>query len=78
MTISFLDDWIDLVPLNKIIGFGADSITPFLTVGVRKRTFDNIAEALSRRVIQGEMNREEAEEICRMWLYDNPKRIYRL
>ena len=30
MTISFLDEWIDLVPLNKIIGFGADGKSPFL------------------------------------------------
>jgi len=66
------------VPLNKIIGFGADGKSPFLTAGVRRRTFDNIAEVLSRRVIRGEMNIEEAEAICCMWLYDNPKRIYRL
>lgn len=78
MTLSFLDEWIDLVPLNKIIGFGADGRTPFLTAGVRRRTFDNIAEVLSSRVMRDEMNLEEAEEICRWWLYDNPKRIYRL
>ena len=78
MTISFLDEWIDLVPLNKIIGFGADGKSPFLTAGVRRRTFDNIAEVLSHRVKGGGMNLEEAEEICRMWLYDNPKRIYAL
>jgi len=78
MTISFLDEWIDLVPLNKIIGFGADAKMPFITAGVRRRTFDNIAEVLSRRVKGGEMDIEEAKEICRMWLYDNPKRIYGL
>jgi hypothetical protein len=78
MTKSFLNEWIDLVPLNKIIGFGADSETPFLTAGNRRRTFDNIAEVLARRVTGGEMSIEEAEEICRMWLYDNPKKIYRL
>ena len=78
MTISFLDEWIDLVPLNKIIGFGADSKSPFLTVGNRRRTFDNIAEVLSLRIKKGEMDIEEAKEICRMWLYDNPKKIYKL
>ena len=78
MTISFLDEWIDLVPVNKIIGFGADGRSPFLTAGLRKRTFDNIAEVLSRRVKGDEMTLEEAKEICRMWLYDNPKRIYSL
>jgi predicted TIM-barrel fold metal-dependent hydrolase len=78
MTISFLDEWIDLVPLNKIIGFGADSQTPFLTAGVRRRTFDNIAEVLSHRVAKGEMDMEEAKEICHMWLYNNPTRRYKL
>ena len=78
MTQSFLDEWIDLVPLNKIIGFGADSSTPFLTAGVRKLTFDNIAEVLSRRVERGDMGADEACDICDLWLCQNPKKIYRL
>jgi len=75
---NFLNEWIDIVPLNKIIGFGADSRTPFLTAGVRKRTFLNIAEVLAVRVENGEVDMDEAREICKMWLYDNPKNLYGL
>jgi hypothetical protein len=78
MTRHFLDEWMDLVPLNKMIGFGADSRTPFLTVGNRKITFENIAAVLAKRIDGGLMDYAEAEMVCKMWLYDNPKRVYKL
>jgi len=78
MTENFLNEWIDLVPLNKIIGFGGDNDVPQKTYGVLVMTRENIARALAVRIARGQMSESRAADICRMWLYDNPKRIYGL
>ncbi len=79
MTEQMLNEWIDLVPANKIIGFAGDNCDgPEKTYGVLRMMQENIARALSVRVGRGQMSESRAVEMCRMWLYDNPKRIYRL
>ena len=37
-----------------------------------------IARALAVRVSRGQMTESRAADVCRRWLYENPKRIYRL
>jgi len=79
MTEQMLNEWIDLVPTNKIIGFGGDN--PFSvekTYGVLKMTQENLARALAVRLARGQMSESRALEICADWLYNNPKRIYAL
>jgi hypothetical protein len=77
MTEQMLNEWVDLVPLNKISGFGGDNCDgPEKTYGVLRMTQENIARALAVRVKRGQMSESRAVETCRMWLYDNPKRIY--
>lgn len=79
MTEHMLNEWIDLVPLNKIIGFGGDNCDgPEKTFGVLRMMQENIARALAVRVTRGQLSEARAVEICRMWLYDNPRRIYHL
>jgi len=78
MTEHMLNEWLDLVPTTKIIGFGGDNLTPEKTVGTLKLTREIIARVLSVRVSRGEMSEERAGDICRAWLYENPKRIYAL
>ena len=78
MTENMLNEWIDLVPLNKIIGFGGDNAVPEKTYGVLVMARENIARALAVRIARGQMSESRAADICRMWLYDNPKRIYGL
>jgi len=78
MTEHVLNEWIDLVPTNKIIGFGGDLSVPEKVYGVLKMTQENIARALAVRLSRGQMSETQAVEICRNWLYDNPKRIYPL
>ena len=79
MTQQFLNEWIDLVPVNKIIGFGGDNCFGVeKTYGVLTMAKENIARALAIRVERKEMTEARAVAICRLWLYDNPKRIYRL
>jgi len=79
MTQHMLNEWIDLVPVSKIIGFGGDNcFSPEKTYGVLVLARENIARALAVRVVRGEMSEDRAVDICRGWLYDNPKRIYGL
>jgi len=79
MTCSALTEWLDLVPVNKIIGFGGDYNVPVEKVyGHLVMAREDIARVLADRVSRGLMNREEALEIAHMWFYDNPKELYRL
>ena len=79
MTRQMLNEWIDLVPVNKIIGFGGDNVQgPEKTYGVLKMAEENIARALAERVTSGYMTESRAVEVCRLWLYENPVRIYNL
>jgi len=80
MAVSALDEWLDLVPVNKIVGFGGD-------LGVRGlecicghliMAKENIARVLGGRVDDGLMGMSEAIEIAQDWFYDVPKELYKL
>ncbi len=77
MTECMLGEWIDLVPANKIIGFGGDvSSGPYKVYGALCLARENIARALAARITRGEMSESRAVALCRAWLLENPKRIY--
>jgi len=79
MTCSFLDEWLDLVPTNKIFAFGGDYIRPVEKVyGHLVMARENIAKVLAGRVEEGLMSEEEAVAVAKKWFYDNPKAVYRL
>ena len=79
MTEHLVNEWIDLVPASKIIGFGGDvSTSPYKIYGALCLARENIARALAVRVRRGQMSEQRAVDLCRTWLYDNPKRIYGL
>lgn len=80
MTVSALDEYIDLIPLNKIIGFGGDYSSRCVekVYGHLKMARENIAEVLAGRIDRGLMGFDEAVEICRLWLYENPRQLYKL
>lgn len=67
---------VELLPVNKIAGFGGDVCTPVNTVGNLSISLENMAQAFSELVRSGDMSAAEAEETCRLWLYENPKQIY--
>ncbi len=73
-----LNEWIDLVPINKIIGFGGDNGAPEKTYGALQIAKENIARALADRITRGQLSESRAADICRAWLYDNPKKLYSL
>jgi len=79
MTVSALDEVMDLVPMNKIIAFGGDYGRPVEKVyGHLVMAREDLAAVLGRRVDRGSLGYAEAVELARKWLYDNPKALYNL
>ena len=79
MTCAALDEWMDLVPMNKIIAFGGDYGKPVEKVyGHLLMAREDIAAVLSGRVEEGLMSEEQAVAVARQWFYDNPKALYGL
>ncbi len=79
MTVSFLDEWIDMVPIHKISGFGGDYNRPVEKVyGHLLMAKENIARVLAGRIADGTMTESQAIGIAQRLLYDNPKELYEL
>jgi len=79
MTRSALDECMDIVPMNKIIGFGGDYGRPVEKVyGHLVMAREDIAAVLGRRVDRGFMSVDEAISVARKWLWDNPRQLYKL
>lgn len=66
---------VEMLPLNKIHGFGGDYIHPIQIGGHLKIAYENIAEGLWHFVERGIMNEDEAVWIAKLWLYENPKKL---
>ncbi len=69
---------IELLPANKIVGFGGDVCLPVNTVGNLDFALHNLAEAFSDLIRAGEITATDAEDLGYAWLYENPTQIYRL
>ena len=79
MARSALDEYIDLLGDDKIIGFRGDVRWMVHKVyGHLELARRNVASVLTRRIMAGRMDLDEAERLTRMWFFDNPARIYRL
>jgi hypothetical protein len=79
MSQAALDQWIDLVPVNKIIGFGGDYRKPVEKIyGHLLMAKEDIATVLARRVGAGMLSTDEAINLARAFLYDNVKALYTL
>jgi hypothetical protein len=79
MTVAALDEWLDMVPANKILAFGGDYGKPVEKVyGHLVMAREDIALVLARRVRDGPMTESQAVEVARRWFWDNPKELYGL
>jgi uncharacterized protein len=79
MVLNSLDEWIDIVPTNKIIAFGGDVITlPQHAVGMLEVAKQNICRGLARRIERDRLDMAGAKKILKDWFYENPVRIYGL
>jgi predicted TIM-barrel fold metal-dependent hydrolase len=73
-----LSEWLDTVPVNKIMAFGGDYIFAEGTYGHSVLARDNIARVLSDRVEDGSMKLEDAKAIARRMLRDNALELFRI
>ena len=73
-----LNTWIDMVPGNKVFGFGGDYSVVEKVYGHLTMAKENITAVLAQRVSDSAMSEETARQWVRRLLYDNPARGYRL
>jgi predicted TIM-barrel fold metal-dependent hydrolase len=79
LTRSVLDEWIDYVPLNKILGFGGDIHTlPEHVWGQLAVAKDNLCAVMASRVDRGRWGLDDAKQVLQAWLWDNPVKLYQL
>ena len=79
MTRSALDEWLDLVAVNKIIAFGGDThLWVEWSVGDLIQARENVAWVLARRTSDGLMNEEQAIDFAHLMFYENPADLYDL
>ncbi len=79
MMTQFLDEYIDLVPVNKISAFGADYISEVENVyGHWIMALNILAKVFARKIDAEIMDYDDAIYLGHMFLYENPKNIYNL
>jgi len=77
-TRQILRDWLDLIPANKIIGFGGDLRHVELVYGHLYEARRNIVQVLAERVERGDDTMDEAIRIAQFLLHDSPAEAFNL
>ena len=77
-TVRFIEELVDTVPMNKIFGFGGDYGFVEGVYGHLKIALENISLALSNKVEKGYISKNEALDIAKRMLYDNPIEFFKL
>jgi hypothetical protein len=75
---SALSEWLEMVPNNKIFGFGGDYSIVEKVYGHLTLARQNIAAVLAEKITMGAMSRSEAVVIARRLLFENPREFYGL
>jgi hypothetical protein len=80
LSLRALREWLDLVPWNKILGFGGDygNRTVVNTYGHLLLARRNLVTALVGAMRDGRMVGADADRLLQAWLVDNPRELYRL
>jgi len=73
-----LDEWIDLVPGDRILGFGSDVGWPELVVSHLSMARLCIADVLTKKVMLDLLTEETAMRVVRQILRENPVELYGL
>ena len=71
-----LDEYLETVPANKILGFGGDYRYPELTYAHAQMARSNVVQVLAAKVEAGLFPEESALEIGRMLLRDNAMHLF--
>lgn len=70
-----LAEWLETVPVNKIIAFGGDYLFVEGTYAHSRMARESVARVLSEKVKTGCMSEEEAVQIAQLILHDNAARL---
>ena len=70
--------YVDLLPRNKVLGFGGDYSIVENVYGHLVLARQDIARALARKVDEGALTDDAARAWARAMLHDNPARIYKI
>ena len=71
-----LHEMLETVPSNKIFGYGGDYRYPELSYAHAKMARRNIAQVLAEKVSDGSCSGDEALELGRKLLHDNPDALF--
>lgn len=74
----YLQEFIETVPVNKIMGYGGDSQTVEGAYGASVLARESVSQALVNEVRSGYLTEDEAIEIARKILRENALKIYNL
>ena len=77
-SIASLREWLEMLPINKIIAFGGDSTFPDAVYGCQVQARHNVAAAIGDAVGKGLFDEEEGVRIARHLLHDNCKALFSL
>ena len=75
-SMAALDDWLDAVPANKVIGFGGDYQIIDAVYAHQLMARQNVSRVLARNVDDGVFGLDEAKWLAQRMFYDNPKSIF--
>lgn len=74
-----VDEIIDQIPSNKILGFGGDYRMPVEKIyghlAIARRNF---AKVFAERIARNDMTEKQAFQVLKKWLWDNPIKLYGL
>jgi predicted TIM-barrel fold metal-dependent hydrolase len=75
---QLLSEWIDLVPAERLLGFGSDLQWPEMIYGHLVMARACIADVLAEKVERDFLSKAAALDLARMMLRDAPAALYRL
>lgn len=73
-----LAEWLDEVPVNKILGFGGDYLAVEGSYGHSVIARENITRVLAGKVDQGDYSIDQAKKYASWMLRENPKHLFNL
>jgi predicted TIM-barrel fold metal-dependent hydrolase len=71
-----LSEWLEEVPVNKILGFGGDYLAVEGSYGHTVIARDDIARVLAEKVDDGEYSLDDAKRYATMMLRNNANRLF--
>ena len=74
--VRILEEMLEMLPSNKILGFGGDYIFVEGTYAHLQFAKENIADALSGRIDKGRLDKADAPGLARRLLHDNAQALF--